>query len=134
MYFIKLSAGKGLYDKAFENFCVQTIEQSIIDNKEVLFLGQLLNDFIKCVQAIIVNVHVTCQAAQLKKRILKRCPDIVFHPSKTARTLVYVDSVTAGDVANELTNVYDTDDTDTDDDDGAPEFKQTVTTTPLSPL
>ena len=122
-----------LYDKAFGQFCVQTIEKRIIENKEVFFLGQLLNEFIKCVQAI-DHVHVTYQAARLKKRIQKRYSDIVFHRSKTARkgTLVYIDSVTAGDVADGLTDPSsegDTSDVDGDEEDYRP--PKSITATPI---
>ena len=129
-----------LYDKAFDQFCTQFIEKRIIENKEVLFLRQLLNEFIKCVQAI-EKIHVAYQAARLKKRIQKRYPQIVFHASKTVRkgTLVYVDDVTAGEVADDLTTIIseddDTDGMDSDnEDDEAPKASQTVTSTPTFPL
>jgi hypothetical protein len=75
-----------------------------------------------------------------KKRIQKQYPEIVFHLSKTARkgTLVYVDSVTAGDVADDFTELPgedDTDDMDSDNkDDEAPECSQTVSSMPILPI
>jgi hypothetical protein len=129
-----------LYDKAFDQFCAEIIEKRIIENKEVVFLGQLLNEFIKCVQTI-ENVQVTYQAARLKKRIQKRYPQIVFHASKTVRkgTLVYVDNVTAGEVADDFTAIPsgddDTDGMDSDnEDDGAPSQPVKPTSFPLKEL
>lgn len=93
--------GPTLYDKAFDEFCVQIIEKRILGNNEVLLLGYLLKKFISCVEAI-EEIDVTYQAARLKKRIQTRYPQLIFQPSKTMNkgTLVYADSLTAGDVAD----------------------------------
>ena len=73
----------------------------------------LLKKFISCVHAIEM-VDVPYQAA----RIQKRYPQIVFHCSKTMNkgTLVYVDSMSAGDVADDLMVIH-TEDEDSDEGD-----------------
>ena len=93
--------GPTLNDKAFENFCVEVIEKLIIKNNEVLLLSYLLKKFIICVHDI-ESIDVPYQASRLKKRIQDRYPQLVFQPSKTMTvgTLVYADSMTAGDVAD----------------------------------
>ena len=93
--------GPTLYDKAFDEFCVQVIEKQLIQNNKVLLLTDLLRKFISCVRDI-EKIDVPYQATRLKKRIQDRYPQIIFHASKTMKkgTLVYVDSITAGDVAD----------------------------------
>lgn len=114
--------GPTLYDEAFERFCVEFIEKRVIKKNEILFLSYLLKKFVACVQSI-DKVEVPYQAARLKKRIQMRYPQIVFHKSKTMNrgTLVYVDSVTAGQVADEFIvsphGESDTEDKSNDDDD-----------------
>lgn len=118
--------GLTLYDKVFDEFCVQVIEKRIIQNNEVLLLSYLLRKFVSCVQAI-EKIDVPYQATRLKKRIQDRYPQLVFHTSKTMNkgTLVYIDSMTAGDVADtyqdmstlESQSEDERDDDDDDDDD-----------------
>ena len=93
--------GPTLYDKAFDEFCVQVIEKQLIQNNKVLLLTDLLRKFISCVRDI-EKIDVPYQATRLKKRIQDWYPQIIFHASKTMKkgTLVYVDSITAGDVAD----------------------------------
>ena len=102
-----LDIGTTLYDDAFEKFCIEVIEKRIIENNEILLLGYLLKKFISCVHAI-ENVDVPYQAARLKKRIQKRYPQIVFHNSKTMNkgTLVYVDSMSIGDIADDFMEIH----------------------------
>ena len=99
--------GPTLYDSAFDQFCIEVIEKRIIKNNEILLLGYLLKKFTSCVQAIEM-VDVPYQAARLKKRIHMRYPQIVFHTSKTMNkgTLVYVDSMSAGEVADDLQMIW----------------------------
>ena len=107
-----------MYDKAFDEFCVQIIEKRIIGNNEVLLLGYLLKKFIGCVQTI-EKIDVTYQAARLKKRIQTRYPQLIFQLSKTMNkgTLVYADSVTAGDVADTYQDLSTLDSQSEDEDD-----------------
>lgn len=112
--------GPTLYERAFDDFCLQIIERRIIENKEILLLGYLLKKFISCVQEI-ENIDVPYQAARLKKRIQIRYPQIIFHSSKTMNkgTLVYTDSLMAGEVADDvIPDVH----TNTDDEDEDGEF------------
>ncbi|CAB3983240.1 Hypothetical predicted protein [Paramuricea clavata] len=62
-------------------------------------------------------VDVPYQAARLRKRIQKRYPQIVFHSSKTMNkgTLVYVDSMSAGDVVDDLIEIHTESDTEDED-------------------
>ena len=111
-----------LYDKAFDEFCVQVIEKQLIHNNKVLLLTDLLRKFISCVRDI-EKIDVPYQATRLKKRIQDRYPQIIFHASKTMKkgTLVYVDSITAGDVADAYQGstweCQSEDENDDDDDD-----------------
>ena len=109
--------GPTLYDKAFDEFCLEIIEKRIIKNKEVLLLGNLLKRFTSCVQEIEM-VDVPCKASRLRKRIQTRYPYLVFQRSKTMNkgTLVYDDSLTAGDVADDMTTIQS--DSDTEEDEG----------------
>ena len=93
--------GPTLYDKAFDEFCVKVIEKQIIQSNKVLLLTDLLKTFISCVRDI-EKIEVPYQAARLRKRLQNRYPQLIFHASKTMTkgTLVYVDSMTAGDVAD----------------------------------
>ena len=118
--------GPTLYDRAFDKFCVEIIEKRIIKNNEVLLLSYLLKKFIICVKDI-ESIDVPYQATRLKKRIQDRYPQLVFQPSKTMTlgTLVYADSMTAGDVADihqdmlavESQSEDESDDDDVNDDD-----------------
>ena len=110
--------GPTMYDKAFDEFCVQIIEKRIIGNNEVLLLGYLLKKFIGCVQTI-EKIDVTYQAARLKKRIQTRYPQLIFQLSKTMNkgTLVYADSLTAGDVADTYQDLSTLDSQSEDEDD-----------------
>jgi hypothetical protein len=118
--------GPTLYDKVFDEFCVQVIEKRIIQNNEVLLLSYLLRKFVSCIQAI-EKIDVPYQATRLKKRIQDRYPQLVFHTSKTMNkgTLVYIDSMTADNVADtyqdmstlESQSEDERDDDDDDDDD-----------------
>ena len=93
--------GPTLYDKAFDEFCVKVIEKQIIQSNKVLLLTDLLKKFRSCVRDI-EKIEVPYQAARLRKRLQNRYPQLIFHASKTMTkgTLVYVDSMTAGDVAD----------------------------------
>jgi hypothetical protein len=106
-----------LYDDAFDRFCTEVIEERIIKNNEILLLGYLLKKFISCVHAI-ENVDVPYQAARLKKRIQKRYPQIVFHSSKTMNkgTLVYIDSMSVGDIADDFMEIHAELDSEDDND------------------
>ena len=111
--------GPTLYDQAFDDFCMEVIETRIIKNKEILLLSFLLKKFLGCVQKI-ENTHISYQAARLKKRIQKRYPLIVFHGSKTMTrgTLVYADSIVAGNVADDMMDIDEMgNDSDEEDDD-----------------
>ena len=113
--------GPTLYEKAFEEFCIQFIEKRIIKNNEILLLGYLLKKFVSCVHAI-EKINVPYQAARLRKRIQRRYPQVVFHSSKTMSkgTLVYVDSLSADDVADDLIENhtdYSTEDEESDEGD-----------------
>ena len=91
--------GPTLYDKAFDEFCVKVIEKQIIQSNKVLLLTDLLKKFRSCVRDI-EKIEVPYQAARLRKRLQNRYPQLIFHASKTMTkgTLVYVDTMTAGDV------------------------------------
>ena len=108
-----INKGPTLYDNAFDEFCIQFIEKRIIKNNEILLLGYLLKKFISCVHAI-KKVNVPYQAARLRERIQKRYPQIVFHSSKTMSkgTLVYVDTLSAGDVADDFMEIHSESDTE----------------------
>ena len=114
--------GPTLYDKAFDVFCLQVIEKRMIQNNEVLLLTYLLKKFISCVQDI-EKIDVPYQATRLKKIIQDRYPQLIFQTSKTMTkgTLVYVDSMTAGDVADACQDLFtlesQSEDEDDDDDD-----------------
>ena len=71
--------GPTLYERAFDDFCLQVIERPIIENREILLLGYLLKKFIGCVQEI-ENIDVPYQAARLKKRIQMRYPRTDYFP------------------------------------------------------
>ena len=64
-------------------------------------------------------VDVPYQGTRLRKRIQKRYPQIVFHSSKTMNegTLVYVDSMSAGDVADDFMEIHTESDTEDEDSD-----------------
>ena len=98
---------------------MEVIEARILQNKEILLLSYLLKKFIRCVQKI-ENTQISYQAARLKKRIQKRYPQVVFHGSRTMTrgTLVYADSIVAGNVADEMmdTDEMDNDSEEEDDD------------------
>ena len=66
-----------------------------------------------CVHAI-EKVDGPYQAARLRERIQKRYPQIVFHSSKTMNkgTLVYVDTLWAGDVADDFIEIHTESDTE----------------------
>ena len=108
-----IKKGQTLYDNAFDEFCIQFMEKRIIKNNEILLLGYLLQKFISCVHAI-EKVDVPYQAARLRERIQKRYPQIVFHSSKTMNkgTLVYVDTLSAGDVADDFIEIHTESDTE----------------------
>ena len=110
-------SGPTLYDAAFEEFCTRIIDQRIIRNKEILLLNYLLKAFTSCVQEI-EHIDVPYQAARLKTRIQMRYPQIIFHSSKTMNkgTLVYADTLNAGEVADDMMEI-DTNTDDEDDDD-----------------
>ena len=111
--------GPTLYDQAFDEFCMEVIETRILQKKEILLLSFLLKKFIGCVQKI-ENTHICYQAARLKKRIQKKYPQIVFHGSKTMTrgTLVYADSIVAGNVADDMMDIDEVDnDSEEEDDD-----------------
>ena len=114
--------GPTLYDKAFDVFCLQVIEKRMIQNNKVLLLTYLLKKFISCVQDI-EKIDVPYQATRLKKRIQDRYPQLIFQTSKTMTkgTLVYVDSMTAGAVADACQDLFtlesQSEDEDDDDDD-----------------
>ena len=99
--------GNTTYDKAFDKFCSEVIEERILRNKEVLLLSFLLKRFVACINHF-DQINVSYQAARLKKRIQNRYPQIVFHPSRTMNkgTLVYSDSIAAGEIADEIIDVY----------------------------
>ena len=67
----------------------------------MLLLTDLLKKFISCVRDI-EKIEVPYQVARQKKRIQDRYPQLIFHASKTMtkETLVYVDRMTAGNVAD----------------------------------
>ena len=108
-----INKGPTLYDNAFDEFCIQFIEKRIIKNNEILLLGYLLKKFISCVHAI-EKVDVPYQAARLRERVQKRYPQIVFHSSKTMNkgTLVYTDTLSAGDVADDFMETHTESDTE----------------------
>ena len=93
--------GPTLYDRAFEEFCLNVIENRIIQNGNILLLSYLLKEFIKCVQSL-ERINVPYRAEKLKKRLQNRYPQLVFHASKSMKkgTLVYSDMLTVGDVAD----------------------------------
>ena len=95
--------GPTLYDKAFDIFCKDVVEERIINRGEVLMLSYLLKKFISCVKSI-EKIEVPYQAARLRKRIKDRFPHVVFHASRTMNkgTLVYSDAINVGDVADNL--------------------------------
>ncbi len=78
----------------------------------------LLKKSIDCVQAI-AKIDVTYQATRLKKRIQTRYPQLIFQLSKTMNkgTLVYADSLTAGDVADTYQDLPTLDSQSEDEDD-----------------
>ena len=108
-----INKGPTLYDNAFDGFCIQFIEKRIIKNNEILLLGYFLKKFISCVHAK-EKVDVPYQAARLRERIQKRYPQIVFHSSKTMNkgTLVYADTLSAGDVADDFMEIHTESDTE----------------------
>ena len=93
--------GPTLYDRAFDEFCLNVIEKRIIQNGDILLLSYLLKEFIKCVLTL-EKINVSYRAEKLKKRLQNRYPQLVFHPSKSMNkgTLVYSDILTVGDVAD----------------------------------
>ena len=104
-----------IYDKAFDIFSVDIIENRIIANKEILLLSYLLKIFIELVRDVGGDT-VPYQAARLRKRIESRYPQVVFHASKTMKkgTLVYSGDIETGEIADQmdidLTNSEDDDD------------------------
>ena len=90
-----------MYDRAFEEFCLNVIEKRIIENGNILLLSNLLKEFIKCVQSL-ERINVPYRAEKLKKRLQNRYPQLVFHASKSMKkgTLVYSDMLTVGDVGD----------------------------------
>jgi hypothetical protein len=64
-----------IYDKAFDIFSVDIIENRIIANKEILLLSYLLKIFIELVRDVGGDT-VPYQAARLRKRIESRYPII----------------------------------------------------------
>ena len=88
----------------------------------MLLLSYLLKKFIICVQDI-ESIDVPYQTSRLKKRIQDRYPQLVFQPSKTMTvgTLVYADSILAGDIADIHQDMLivesQSEDENTDDDD-----------------
>ena len=73
--------GATVYDNAFDIFCVEIIEQRIVDNKEIQLLRDFLVEFIKIVKKL-NGETITYQSTRLKNRIQARYPNIVFHRSK----------------------------------------------------
>ena len=57
--------GQTLYDKAFDQFCLEVVEKRILHG-EILLLGYLLKEFISCVKTIEI-VDVSYTAERLKK-------------------------------------------------------------------
>ena len=101
-----INKGPTLYDNAFDEFCIQFIEKRIIKNNEILLLGYLLKKFICCVYAI-EKVNVPYQAARLRE--FKN--DIHKLYSMNKETLVYVDTLLAGDVADDFMEIHSESDT-----------------------
>ena len=67
---IKL-VGPTLYDRAFDDFCLNVIEKRIIQNGEILLLSYLLKEFTKCVLTL-EKINVSYRAEKLKKRLQNR--------------------------------------------------------------
>ena len=90
-----------MYDKAFDEFCLNVIEKIIIQNGDILLLSYLLKEFTKCVQTL-ENIDVPYRAEKLKRQIQDHYPQLLFHASKSMNkgTLVYSDTLTVGDVAD----------------------------------
>jgi hypothetical protein len=93
-----------LYDEAFDKFCKEIVQKRLINNKEILLLSYLLKQFVNCVEDLHDTAVVPYQATLLKKRIMLRYPQILFHASKTINkgTLVYADIIVPGDIADDL--------------------------------
>ena len=110
--------GQTLYDKAFDQFCLQIVKNRILQGQEILLLSYLLKEFISCVKTI-ENVDVPYTAERLKKRIQDRYPQLVFHASKKMNkgTLVYADNISVGDVADEMPTITNDSELESDSED-----------------
>ena len=111
---------KNLYQKAYQTFCVEVVENNLIAQKQVKYMTELFNQFV-----LIVNKEEGLDASnyrrfRLKDRLRKSYPQLVFlKPNiRTKSEIVYVENLTSEDILDEhmtLKGMEDVEDMDYED-------------------
>ena len=91
---------KNLYQKAYQTFCVEVVENNLIAQKQIKYMTELFNQFV-----LIVNKEEGLDASnyrrfRLKDRLRKSYPQLVFlKPNiRTKNEIVYVENLTSEDI------------------------------------
>ena len=126
-----------LYAKAFDVFCSEFIMKRVIENRELLYLKDLLEKFIVYAREVEDVDASSYQSSRLKARLLKMFPMLHIHtPSNVSKSqIVYSEDLTVGEVADnyvESSVLSNSQDGCEEENDDAVQFK--VRNNILSPL
>ena len=91
------------YETGYRKFCEEIIEKELIANKQIRYMTDLFNEFLRFVQ-IAEGVDATSfRASRLKHRLCTAYPQLVFHrPNvRTKSEMVYVENLSSSELVDE---------------------------------
>ena len=90
-----------IYKESFSVFCEQFVKEKIIDNEEIYYMKKVKEEFVRTVAAVENCDASNYKRFRLKKRLVERFPQLVFHqPNKRNKSeIVYADNLCRGMVA-----------------------------------
>ncbi len=115
----KTTANDEVYKESYENFCCNIVKPRLLQKKEIIRMKLLNQMFLKKVAEVEGIDASHFRAFRLKERLKRDYPQLVFHQPKIRNQseFVYVEELSAGDVAEEQTQIWDNSNIDDDSDD-----------------
>ena len=120
---------KSKYDKPFEAFCKEIIDEKLIKNKEIWYTKDLRKEFIRVAKET-DNIDASCfKTFSLKQRLIRSHPQLVFYTPaiRNVSEMVYVENLCPEDIVEEhmmMKSVDASDGEEGDDDESGSESEE----------
>ena len=99
----KSTSSPPMYSKSYEVFCKNVIETEIIENREIMYMKDLLHKFVSTAHEV-ENVHASnYRAYKLKQQLSKSYPQLVFclPKKRNVSEIVYVENLNSSELVEE---------------------------------